>query len=238
MVRRFFYCISFYNFFFRNDADAQPLPRSVAIGSNPPGSLFYSLASGLAKVVSEASPMQAQVQPYAGTSTFVPLFESGELDRRRQRGRYGNGVSGPETQGRRKKSFSSRTQLTAALARFAAPQQPDRAQGFADQNHCRCQRQARHRRYPAQLAVWYNVFGSLSNAGLTWNDVKVWRCRRLTKAWTHSFRAAPMSPPTRSGPQRSRRLTPRSAFATFRLTALNRARRASRKPCRDITSRS
>ena len=27
--------------------------------------------------------------------------------------------------------------------------------------------------YPAQLAVWYNVFGSLSNGGLTWNDVKV-----------------------------------------------------------------
>jgi len=27
--------------------------------------------------------------------------------------------------------------------------------------------------YPAQLAVWYNVFGSLSNGGLTWKDVKV-----------------------------------------------------------------
>jgi TRAP transporter TAXI family solute receptor len=27
--------------------------------------------------------------------------------------------------------------------------------------------------YPAHLAVWYNVFGHLSSAGLTWNDVKV-----------------------------------------------------------------
>jgi TRAP transporter TAXI family solute receptor len=27
--------------------------------------------------------------------------------------------------------------------------------------------------YPAQLAVWYNIFGSLSNGGLTWKDVKV-----------------------------------------------------------------
>jgi len=34
---------------------AQQLPKSVAIGSNPPGSLFYALASGLAKVISEAS---------------------------------------------------------------------------------------------------------------------------------------------------------------------------------------
>src|SRR6185295_17090053 len=61
-------------------SQAQQLPKSVAIGSNPPGSLFYSLASGLAKVISDAASIQAQVQPYAGTSTFVPLLDSGELD--------------------------------------------------------------------------------------------------------------------------------------------------------------
>jgi TRAP transporter TAXI family solute receptor len=27
--------------------------------------------------------------------------------------------------------------------------------------------------YPAQLAVWYNLFGHLATAGLTWSDVKV-----------------------------------------------------------------
>jgi TRAP transporter TAXI family solute receptor len=27
--------------------------------------------------------------------------------------------------------------------------------------------------YPAHLAVWYNMFGHLSSAGLTWSDVKV-----------------------------------------------------------------
>jgi TRAP transporter TAXI family solute receptor len=27
--------------------------------------------------------------------------------------------------------------------------------------------------YPAHLAVWYNMFGHLASAGLTWNDVKV-----------------------------------------------------------------
>src|SRR6266576_2053750 len=59
---------------------AQPAPRSVTIGSNPPGSVFYALASGLAKVVSEATPMQMAVQPYSGTSTFMPLLNSGELD--------------------------------------------------------------------------------------------------------------------------------------------------------------
>ena len=35
---------------------AQPAPRSVTIGSNPPGTVFYALASGLAKVASEGAP--------------------------------------------------------------------------------------------------------------------------------------------------------------------------------------
>ena len=49
---------------------AQPAPRSVTIGSNPPGTVFYALASGLAKVASEGAPTQLVVQPYSGTSTF------------------------------------------------------------------------------------------------------------------------------------------------------------------------
>ena len=61
-------------------AQAQQLPKSVTLGANPPGSLFYSLGSGLAKVVSEAAPFQMQVQPYSGSSTFLPLINSGELD--------------------------------------------------------------------------------------------------------------------------------------------------------------
>ena len=72
-VRAFLIGVTVALFLFHlNIAQAQ-MPKSVTVGSNPPGSLFYSLASGMAKVVSEASPMQAQVQPYAGTSTFVPL---------------------------------------------------------------------------------------------------------------------------------------------------------------------
>src|SRR6185295_3735046 len=59
---------------------AQPLPRSVTVGSNPPGTVFYALASGLAKVAGEGAPFQMVVQPYSGTSTFLPLLDNGELD--------------------------------------------------------------------------------------------------------------------------------------------------------------
>ena len=80
MRRRLVYGLLAATILFVPAAHAQQLPKSVAIGSNPPGSLFYALGSGLAKVISDASPIQAQIQPYAGTSTFVPLFASGELD--------------------------------------------------------------------------------------------------------------------------------------------------------------
>jgi TRAP-type uncharacterized transport system substrate-binding protein len=61
-------------------ADGQPLPRSVTVASNPPGTVFYALASGLAKVASEGAPFQMVVQPYSGTSTFLPLLNTGEID--------------------------------------------------------------------------------------------------------------------------------------------------------------
>src|SRR5574341_897432 len=81
MRRRNFFCAFIVSILFvATSANAQQLPKSVAIGSNPPGSLFYALASGLAKVISDSAAILATVQPYAGTSTFVPLFDTGELD--------------------------------------------------------------------------------------------------------------------------------------------------------------
>src|SRR4051812_23245901 len=61
-------------------AQAQQAPRSVGLGSNPAGTLYYSLASGLATVVSGGAPFQMTVQPYTGSSTFLPLIENGELE--------------------------------------------------------------------------------------------------------------------------------------------------------------
>jgi TRAP transporter TAXI family solute receptor len=153
---------------------AQQLPRSIAIGSNPPGSLFYSLASGLAKVISEATPMQAQVQPYAGTSTFVPLFESGELDL----GVVNAVDMGMVYQGQKLKVGgrnpfphvpSSRLLWRGSPLRSSLIVRKDSPiKTIADVKGKRVTGE-----YPAQLAVWYNVFGSLANAGLTWNDVKI-----------------------------------------------------------------
>jgi uncharacterized protein len=156
-------------------AQAQQLPKSVSIGANPAGTVFYSLGSGLAKVISESTPIQAQVQPYAGSSTFLPLIDSGELD-------FGmvNAVDmGLAYQGPNRLKIGGRnpyphvpnsrlimrgsTLKSSLIVRKDSP-----IKSIRDVKGKRVTGE-----YPAQLAVWYNVFGSLSNGGLTWDDVKV-----------------------------------------------------------------
>lgn len=57
---------------------AEPLPKTIVFGANPPGSLFYVLAAGLAKVTSAHTPMKVEVFPQGGT-VWYPMLESGEV---------------------------------------------------------------------------------------------------------------------------------------------------------------
>lgn len=61
-------------------ATAAHAQKAVSIGTNPSGSVFYAIGSGLAKVASDAGVVRIGVQPYSGTSTFIPLLDSGELE--------------------------------------------------------------------------------------------------------------------------------------------------------------
>jgi len=155
--------------------EAQNVPRAVAIGTNPPGSVFYALASGLAKVVSEASPVQMTVQPYTGTSTFMPLLNSGELDfglnnfvdmalayQGPERFKIGGKNPFPHIPNVRLVMRGSPF-LVGLLMRKDSP-----IKTIYDIKGKRLTGE-----YPAQLAVWYNMFGALASAGLTWKDVKV-----------------------------------------------------------------
>lgn len=156
-------------------AQAQQLPKSVTVGSNPPGSLFYSLASGLAKVVSEAAPFQAQVQPYAGSSTFLPLIDSGELDL----GVVNAVDMGLAYQGPNRLKIGGRNPFPhVPNSRLIMRGTPLRSSLIVRKDSSiKTIRDVKGKRvtgeYPAQLAVWYNVFGSLANGGLSWDDVKV-----------------------------------------------------------------
>jgi TRAP transporter TAXI family solute receptor len=154
---------------------AAQLPKSVTLGTNPPGSVFYALASGLAKVASGATPMQVTVQPYTGTTAFLPLLNSGELDfgvnnaidlalcyQGPQRLKIGGRNPFPHTPNARLVMRGSPLMVGLVVKKDSPIKTIHEIKGKRITGE-----------YPAQLAVWYNVFASLSSAGLTWNDVKV-----------------------------------------------------------------
>jgi len=156
-------------------ASAQQLPKAVAIGTNTPGTLFYSLAAGLAKVISEGSPIQGTVQPYAGTSTLVPLVNTGELDFGLVNGvDMGLAYAGPQrlnVGGRNPFPHVPNTRLVIRGAPLTLAPIVRKDSPIKTVHEIRGKRVTGE--YPAHLAVWYNMFGILSSAGLTWQDVRV-----------------------------------------------------------------
>jgi TRAP transporter TAXI family solute receptor len=50
------------------------------IASNPQGSIFYSASAAIGKLLDEKLKVQVRVQPMAGSSTYIPLLDRGEID--------------------------------------------------------------------------------------------------------------------------------------------------------------
>jgi uncharacterized protein len=152
-------------------AAAQP---AVSIGTNPPGSVFYAVGSGLTKVVGDAGRVRMAVQPYAGSSTFIPLLNSGELE-------FGvsNAVDmaltyrGPKFTigGRNPFPHAPNIRLVMRGSPFLVALLVRKDSPIKTVYDVKGKRMTGE--YPAHLAVWYNMFGHLSTAGYTWNDVKV-----------------------------------------------------------------
>jgi TRAP transporter TAXI family solute receptor len=153
----------------------QQSPRAVTIGSNPAGTVFYAVASAFSKVVSEGTPFQMVVQPYTGTSTFLPLLNTGEVD-------FGvnNAVDmalsyqGPDRLkigGRNPYAHTPNARLVMRGAPLLVGLLVRKDSPLKSVHDVKGKRVTGE--YPAQLAVLYNLFGHLATAGLTWADVKV-----------------------------------------------------------------
>lgn len=148
--------------------------QTASIGTNPAGSVFYAIGSGLAKVTAEHSPIRISVQPYTGTSTFVPLLDSGELDLGVNNAvDMGLAYRGPNYKigGRNPFPHAPNVRLImrgAPLMVAAVVRKDSPIKTMADVKGKRVTGE-----YPANLAIWYNIFGELASVGLTWNDVRV-----------------------------------------------------------------
>jgi TRAP transporter TAXI family solute receptor len=156
-------------------AQAQQLPKSVTVGTNPAGTVFFALAGGLAKVISDTAPFQAVVQPYTGTSTFLPLLDNGELDlgvvNAVDMGQAYQGPARLKIGGRNPFPHVPNTRLLmrgSPLTASLVVRKDSLIKTVYDVKGKRVTGE-----YPAHLAVWTSVYGSLATGGLSWDDVKV-----------------------------------------------------------------
>ncbi len=154
---------------------AQQLPKAVTIATNPAGSVFYALAGGLAKVATEATPMQVNIQPYSGTSTFIPLLNSGELDfgivNAVDMGMAYRGPKKFKIGGKNDFHHSPDLRLVMRGAPLIVALLVKKDSPLKNVHDLKGKRLTGE--YPAHQAVWFNMFGALSNGGLSWKDVKV-----------------------------------------------------------------
>lgn len=156
-------------------AGAQQMPRSVTIGTNPPGTVFYALTSGLAKIASDAGPIPTTVQPYTGTSTLLPLLNNGELDFAVVNGvDMGMAYLGPQkikVGGKNDFPHSPNVRLVMRGAPLMIGLLVKTDSPLKNIQDIRGKRVTGE--YPAHQAVWFNVFGLLASGGLAWKDVNV-----------------------------------------------------------------
>ncbi len=155
-------------------ATPAPAQNAVSVGTNPPGTVFYAIGSGLGKVVSDAGRVRMTVQPYSGSSTFLPLLNTGELE-------FGvvNAVDmaltyrGPAFKigGRNPFPHAPEIRLVMRGSPFLVGLLVRKDSPIKDVHEVRGKRVTGE--YPAHLAVYYNMLGHLASAGLGWSDVKV-----------------------------------------------------------------
>ncbi len=154
---------------------AQKLPASTTIGTNPAGTAFYAVSAGLAKVISGAGPMQSIVQPYTGSSTFLPLLDSGEIDFGIVNAVEMNlGYQGPaklKISGKNPLPHVPNTRLIMRGSPLSVSLVVRKDSPMKMVHDIKGKRVTGE--YPANIAIWFHVYTELANAGLTWDDIKV-----------------------------------------------------------------
>jgi len=154
---------------------AQQLPKAVTVGTNPAGTVFYALAGGLAKVATEATAMQVNLQPYTGTSTFLPLLNGGELNfaivNAVDMGMAYLGPNKLKVGGKNDFAHTPNVRLVMRGAPLIIGLLVKKDSPWKSVRDVKGKRVTGE--YPAHQAVWFNMYGALASGGLTWQDVKV-----------------------------------------------------------------
>jgi len=150
-------------------------PKAVTIGTNPAGTVFYPVAGGLASVISSGAPFQAGIQPYTGSSTFLPLLDNGELDfgivNAIEMGLSFQGPARLKVGGKNPLPHVPNTRLIMRGSPLSVSMVVKKDSPIKTVHDVKGKRMTGE--YPANVAIWFHLFAGLANAGYTWDDVKV-----------------------------------------------------------------
>lgn len=162
-------------FFLFDPAHAQQQSKGVTIGTNPPGTVFYPVAGGLASVISGGSPLAAGIQPYTGSSTFLPLLDNGELDfgivNAIEMGLSYQGPARLKVGGKNPLPHVPNTRLIMRGSPLSVSMVVKKDSVIKTVHDVKGKRMTGE--YPANIAIWFHLFAGLANGGFTWDDVKV-----------------------------------------------------------------
>ena len=53
--------------------------RSVNIATQAVGTSYYTMGTGIAKIITDKTPIQATILPYAGPDAWMPEFNDGTI---------------------------------------------------------------------------------------------------------------------------------------------------------------
>ena len=150
-------------------------PRALTIGTNPPGTVFYAIGSGIARVLTEYTGFRVVVRPYSGSSTFLPLLNAGELELGVVTGAEApmayRGPGGLRIGGHNPFQAAPNIRLLVRGGPLYLVEWARRDSPFRTVEDLRGRRVTGV--YAAQLAAWFSTYALLISCGLTWNDVQV-----------------------------------------------------------------
>lgn len=157
-------------------AKAQDLPETIYLASPQSGSLQHTVASAVAKVVSDAlEGTSVVVRPYSGTTAFFPILDSGDVELGLAPSvDFGLSYHGPDrlkVGDRNPYPKTPNLRLVASGSRLIAGmlvRDDSEIQSVGDLGGHTLAGQ-----YSAHLGAYINTYAHLINAGLTWDDVDV-----------------------------------------------------------------
>ena len=143
--------------------------QTVGIGSSGPGAITYSIASAVAKIITEQVGAQVRVQPRGGNTVVLPAVNAGEVD-------FGTGNTNEMAEALSGAGMYEGQKL--ANLRVVTVLMPTPVAVFVKKDSpIRSIKDLKGKRVPGAwttMKIVQNIMtGVLANAGLSWNDVRV-----------------------------------------------------------------